>query len=94
MEWLVETANENYVARRRRAFDRADVEDEGAAEDGRGRRRSSMWQRSRLWSPAAAVTVLVGGLLVEGGDGDGGDSDFDAAAFPVGVLVGGLLVEG
>ena len=37
----------------RRAFDRADVEDEGAAEDGRGRRRSSMWQRSRLWSPAA-----------------------------------------
>ena len=33
---------------------------------------------------AAAVGVLVGGLLVEGGEGDDGDNNFDAMA-PLGL---------
>ena len=38
--------------------------------------------------------VLVWGLPVEGGEGGVVDSDFDAAALPVGVLAGEILVEG
>ena len=44
MEYLAATANGKGAIRRRRAFDRADVEDQGAADDRRGRsprRRSS-----------------------------------------------------
>ena len=39
--------------------------------------------------------MLGGGLLVEGEEGDGGDSDsnFNVTVLPVGVLAGDILVE-
>jgi hypothetical protein len=36
--------------------------------------------------------VLVKGVLAKGGEEDGGNSNLNATALPVGVLVGGILV--
>jgi hypothetical protein len=84
------------------------MEDQGPAEDGRARsptRPSSLCRDvgalcRQLLGGAAAVGVLVGGLLVEGregvegGEGDGCDDGFDAAALLGLKLCFGLLAAG
>ena len=70
----------------------ANVEDKVVPKDGQGEGKAPC-AKACACGCQRPHAVLVGGLLIEDGEGNSGDNDFNVAAFLVQVLDGGILVE-